>query len=96
MTHREYAIVAYFLARPKVASNLRIRAKAAIMQSPHLINLLHGEMTAWRQDLHAHPELGPFHVQDYARARPLRATPLGGSSSHQMRCPAEGNERPLD
>jgi len=58
MTHREYAIVAYFLARPKVASNLRIRAKAAIMQIPHLINLLHGEMTAWRQDLHAHPELG--------------------------------------
>ena len=28
------------------------------MQIPHLINLLHGEMTAWRQDLHAHPELG--------------------------------------
>jgi metal-dependent amidase/aminoacylase/carboxypeptidase family protein len=28
------------------------------MQVPHLINLLHGEMTAWRQDLHAHPELG--------------------------------------
>src|SRR5215471_20479706 len=28
------------------------------MQIPHLINLLHCEMTAWRQDLHAHPELG--------------------------------------
>ena len=28
------------------------------MQIPHLINLLHSEMTAWRQDLHAHPELG--------------------------------------
>jgi hippurate hydrolase len=28
------------------------------MQIPHLINLLHGEMTAWREDLHAHPELG--------------------------------------
>src|SRR5262249_17963701 len=28
------------------------------MQLPHLINLLHREMTAWRQDLHAHPELG--------------------------------------
>jgi hippurate hydrolase len=28
------------------------------MQIPHLINLFHGEMTAWRQDLHAHPELG--------------------------------------
>jgi metal-dependent amidase/aminoacylase/carboxypeptidase family protein len=28
------------------------------MQIPHLINLFHREMTAWRQDLHAHPELG--------------------------------------
>jgi metal-dependent amidase/aminoacylase/carboxypeptidase family protein len=28
------------------------------MQIPHLINLLHSEMTAWRQDVHAHPELG--------------------------------------
>jgi hippurate hydrolase len=28
------------------------------MQIPHLINLLHSEMTAWRQDLHAHLELG--------------------------------------
>jgi metal-dependent amidase/aminoacylase/carboxypeptidase family protein len=28
------------------------------MQIPHLINLFHGEMTAWRQDLPAHPELG--------------------------------------
>jgi hippurate hydrolase len=28
------------------------------MQIPHLINLLQREMTAWRQDLHAHPELG--------------------------------------
>src|SRR5262249_1587760 len=28
------------------------------MQIPHLINLLHSDMTAWRQDLHAHPELG--------------------------------------
>ena len=28
------------------------------MQIPHLINLFHGEMTGWRQDLHAHPELG--------------------------------------
>src|SRR5215510_2565137 len=28
------------------------------MQIPHLINLLHSEMTAWRQDLHAHHELG--------------------------------------
>ena len=28
------------------------------MQIPHLINLLHSEMTAWRQDLHAYPELG--------------------------------------
>src|SRR5215472_4566605 len=51
-------IVAYFCASPRVASNLRIRAKAAIMHVPHLINLLHSEMTAWRQDLHAHPELG--------------------------------------
>src|SRR5215475_5605944 len=33
-------------------------SKAANMQIPHLINLLHGEMTGWRQDLHAHPELG--------------------------------------
>jgi len=28
------------------------------MQIPHLINLLHSEMTGWRHDLHAHPELG--------------------------------------
>jgi amidohydrolase len=28
------------------------------MQIPHLINLFHNDMTAWRQDLHAHPELG--------------------------------------
>jgi amidohydrolase len=28
------------------------------MQIPHLINLHHCEMTAWRHDLHAHPELG--------------------------------------
>jgi hippurate hydrolase len=28
------------------------------MQIPHLINLFLGEMTAWRQDLHAHAELG--------------------------------------
>ena len=28
------------------------------MQIPHLINLLHREMSAWRHDLHAHPELG--------------------------------------
>jgi hypothetical protein len=28
------------------------------MEIPHLINLLHAEMTAWRHDLHAHPELG--------------------------------------
>jgi hippurate hydrolase len=28
------------------------------MQIPHLIDLFHHEMTAWRQDLHAHPELG--------------------------------------
>src|SRR6516162_3276034 len=27
-------------------------------QIPHLIKLLHSEMTAWRQDLHAHSELG--------------------------------------
>jgi hypothetical protein len=27
------------------------------MQIPHLINLFQGDMTAWRQDLHAHPEL---------------------------------------
>jgi hypothetical protein len=33
-------------------------SKVANMQIPHLINLLYGEMTAWRQDLHAHPELG--------------------------------------
>jgi metal-dependent amidase/aminoacylase/carboxypeptidase family protein len=32
--------------------------KPFTMQIPHLINLLHGDMTAWRQDLHAHPELG--------------------------------------
>jgi len=32
--------------------------KLFTMQIPHLINLLHSEMTAWRQDLHAHPELG--------------------------------------
>jgi hypothetical protein len=32
--------------------------KLFTMQVPHLINLLHSEMTAWRQDLHAHPELG--------------------------------------
>jgi amidohydrolase len=32
--------------------------KAFIMQIPHLINLFHDDMTAWRQDLHAHPELG--------------------------------------
>jgi hypothetical protein len=32
--------------------------KRFTMQIPHLINLLHGDMTAWRQDLHAHPELG--------------------------------------
>jgi hippurate hydrolase len=29
-----------------------------IMQIPHLINLFHSEMTAWRRGLHAHPELG--------------------------------------
>src|SRR5215813_8665829 len=28
------------------------------MQIPHLIKTFHGEMTAWRQDLHAQPELG--------------------------------------
>jgi hippurate hydrolase len=28
------------------------------MQIPRLINLIHGDMTAWRQDLHVHPELG--------------------------------------
>jgi hippurate hydrolase len=28
------------------------------MQIPHLITLLQREMTTWRQDLHAHPELG--------------------------------------
>jgi hypothetical protein len=28
------------------------------MQIPHLINLFHGEMAAWRRDPHAHPELG--------------------------------------
>jgi hippurate hydrolase len=33
-------------------------SKAANMQIPHLINLLHSDMTAWRQDLHSHPELG--------------------------------------
>jgi hypothetical protein len=32
--------------------------KRFTMQIPHLINLFHGEMAAWRQDLHAHPELG--------------------------------------
>jgi metal-dependent amidase/aminoacylase/carboxypeptidase family protein len=30
--------------------------KAVTMQIPHLI--IHADMTAWRQDLHAHPELG--------------------------------------
>jgi hypothetical protein len=29
-----------------------------VVQIPRLINLFQGEMTAWRQDLHAHPELG--------------------------------------
>jgi hypothetical protein len=33
-------------------------SKAPNMQIPHLIDLFHREMTAWRQDLHAHPELG--------------------------------------
>jgi metal-dependent amidase/aminoacylase/carboxypeptidase family protein len=33
-------------------------SKAANMQIPHLINLLQGEMTAWRHDLYAHPEPG--------------------------------------
>jgi metal-dependent amidase/aminoacylase/carboxypeptidase family protein len=33
-------------------------SKVVNMQIPHLINLLHREMTAWRQALHAHPELG--------------------------------------
>src|SRR5262249_31370581 len=28
------------------------------MQIPHLINLFHADMTAWRHGLHAHPELG--------------------------------------
>src|SRR5215831_1546328 len=32
--------------------------KAFIMQIPHLINLIHADMTTWRHDLHAHPELG--------------------------------------
>jgi hippurate hydrolase len=32
--------------------------KLFTMQIPHLINLFHADMTAWRQDLHAHPELG--------------------------------------
>jgi hypothetical protein len=32
--------------------------KLFTMQIPHLINLLHSNMTAWRQDLHAHAELG--------------------------------------
>jgi hippurate hydrolase len=32
--------------------------KGFTMQIPHLINLYHGEMTSWRHDLHAHPELG--------------------------------------
>jgi hypothetical protein len=40
------------------ASNLHHPVQACIMQIPHLINLFHSEMTAWRQDLHAHPELG--------------------------------------
>jgi hippurate hydrolase len=33
-------------------------SKVANVQILHLINLFHSEMTAWRQDLHAHPELG--------------------------------------
>jgi hypothetical protein len=32
--------------------------KLFTMQIPHLINLFHSEMSAWRQDLHVHPELG--------------------------------------
>jgi hippurate hydrolase len=32
--------------------------QAFIMQIPHLINLYHADMTGWRHDLHAHPELG--------------------------------------
>src|SRR5262245_53618322 len=43
---------------PIFANIHRASSKVFIMQIPHLINLFHGEMTAWRQDLHAHPELG--------------------------------------
>ena len=48
-------ISALSLKLPRIGASA---SKAANMQIPHLINLLHSEMTAWRQDLHAHPELG--------------------------------------
>jgi metal-dependent amidase/aminoacylase/carboxypeptidase family protein len=50
--------VAYFRASPRVARKFEHPVQAFIMQIPHLINLLHGEMTAWCRDIHAHPELG--------------------------------------
>jgi metal-dependent amidase/aminoacylase/carboxypeptidase family protein len=55
---RRRPIVAYFCALSRVGAICTFVAKLFTMQIPHLINLLHGEMTAWRQDLHAHPELG--------------------------------------
>ena len=48
-------ISALGLKLPRIGASV---SKAANMQIPHLINLFHGEMTGWRQDLHAHPELG--------------------------------------
>jgi hypothetical protein len=59
MNDLRLAIVAYFCASPKVGGRFcTFVVEQFTMQIPHLINLLHSEMTAWRQDLHAHPELG--------------------------------------
>jgi hypothetical protein len=55
------AIIAYFLASPKVhriGSLQVLQSKAVTMQIPERIKSFHDEMTEWRRDIHAHPELG--------------------------------------
>jgi metal-dependent amidase/aminoacylase/carboxypeptidase family protein len=43
---------------PRIDTEFEHPVKLFTMLIPHLIKWFHGEMTAWRRDLHAHPELG--------------------------------------
>jgi hypothetical protein len=56
------AIIAYCRASSKVRRHrilcADLQSKAVTMQIPDRIKAFHDEMTAWRQDLHAYPELG--------------------------------------